>query len=65
MSTFIDTEGMSNAARRMEFAAREATHAADRIEESVRQFRILTENGYGNNVSILIEQLAEIKAKET
>lgn len=63
MSGFVDVEGMQNAARRMEAAAESSRNAAERIEEAVRQLRILTEPGYGNNVEKLIELLEKQEAQ--
>jgi len=59
MSTFLNTEQMENAAYRMRDAAIEANRAADRLETVLHQLRVLTENGYGNNVSRLIELLSK------
>ncbi len=53
----LDVEGANAAARRLENAAREATYAADRIQQVVQEFRALTDQGYGNNVCTLIELL--------
>jgi hypothetical protein len=55
--THFDTEAAENAAYRMERAARSANEAADRLEEVLRQLRVLTEDGYGNNVSQLVALL--------
>lgn len=61
--SFVNTEDMHRAARRMEDAAKEATQAADRLEEAVRQMRLLTDSGYGNNVETLIELLRNANTK--
>lgn len=61
MSQFIDTEAMTTAAYRMRDAAMEANRAADRLESVLHQLRLLTEDGYGNNVTTLIELLRETK----
>lgn len=56
----LNAEDAYRAASRLESAAKDANNAAERIEEAVRQLRMLTEDGYGNNVSILIEKLSRI-----
>lgn len=38
----------------------DATRAADRIEQAVRELQCLTGNGYGNNVCSLIELLQRL-----
>ena len=55
MNPYLDVEGAERAAHRLESAAKEAIQAADRIEEAIRQFRFLTDSGYGNNVERFIE----------
>jgi len=48
-----------NAARRLEDAARSANQAADRMETVLHQLRMMTEDGYRNNVTRLIELLSK------
>jgi hypothetical protein len=57
MSTFVDVEGMQNAARRMEAAADKATRAAESFNEAITKLSHLTDRGYGNNFEKLIELL--------
>jgi predicted deacetylase len=57
LSAYLDVEGANRAAHRLECAAQDAKNAAARIEDAVAQLRALTEDGYGNNVSRLIELL--------
>ena len=59
MSNYVDVEGLEKAAIRAERAATALNQAADRVEEAVRQLRMLTENGYGNNTERLIELLSK------
>lgn len=61
MSQFINVEAMETAAYRMRDAAAEANRAADRLESVLHQLRVLTEDGYGNNVTALIELLRKEK----
>ncbi len=65
MGTFLDVEGASRAANRLESAAKEATAAADRLEQVVREIRVLTDHGYGNNVSTLIELLQKAEQQRS
>ncbi len=60
--SYIDTEGMQTAARRMNEAADNFTRAADRMEESVNRLTMLLGQGYGNNLEKIIQLLEE---KET
>lgn len=55
----LNAEDAHRAASRLESAVKDAMNAAERIEEAVRQFRMLTEDGYGNNVTRLIELLSK------
>lgn len=64
MSAFINTEAMERAAYRMEQAVASANQAADRMEYALHQLRVLTEDGYGNNVSRLIQLLLEDAARK-
>jgi len=64
MSTYINTEAMERAAYRMEQAATSANQAADRMESALHQLRALTEDGYGNNISRLIELLLQDDARK-
>jgi hypothetical protein len=64
MSTYINTEAMERAAYRIEQAATSAHQAADRIESALHQLRVLTEDGYGNNFSRLIELLIQDAARK-
>lgn len=59
----ISDEGQIHAACRMKAAAEEMTRAADRIESAIQQFRVLFEDGYGNNVCRLIELLETLETK--
>jgi len=47
------------AADRLESAAKSANEAAGRMESVLHQLRALVDDGYGNNVSRLIELLAK------
>lgn len=60
MTPYLDTEGAMRAARKLEDAAQEATRAADRLETVLHQLRVLTEDGYGNNMCALIELLRNL-----
>jgi len=53
-------EDARSAAVRLEHAIAEAKNVAGRIEDSIRELRTLTENGYGNNVELLIQKLQEL-----
>jgi hypothetical protein len=64
VSAFINTEAMERAAYRMEQAVSSANQVADRMESALHQLRILTEDGYGNNVSRLIELLIQDAARK-
>lgn len=58
-------EGMLCAARIMRDAADMNNHAADRIEEAVRQMQILFDAGYGGTAPRLLDALEKAnKAKE-
>jgi len=59
MSAYINTEAIESASYRLQRAADEANRAADRLDYVLHQLRILTEEGYGNNVSRLIELLSK------
>lgn len=61
---YIPTETLERAASRLEEAARQAHQAADRIESLLHQLRVLTEPGYGNNVSLLINLLEGLDAEK-
>ena len=54
---FVSDESMWRAVHRMEAAAEQVRREADRIEESVRRFAVLLEDGYGANGLRLIELL--------
>lgn len=49
----------NRAANRLEEAAKSANEAAERMESALHQLRMLVEDGYGNNVSRLIELLSK------
>ena len=53
----MSDESMWRAVHRMEAAAEQVRREADRIEESVRRFAVLLEDGYGGNGLRLIELL--------
>lgn len=53
----MSDESMWRAVHRMEAAAEQVRREADRIEEAVRRFAVLLEDGYGGNGLRLIELL--------
>ena len=59
----IDTESLVWAARKFQDAALEATRAADRLEQVLHQFKVMTEDGYGNNFTKMIELLEKNENK--
>jgi hypothetical protein len=52
-------EDAHRAANRMEQAAKSANEAAERMESVLHQLRMLVDDGYGNNVTRLIELLSK------
>lgn len=60
----ISDEGQLRAAYTMRDAAQEMSMAADRLETVLHQIKVLTEDGYGNNVTVLIELLRSVELKD-
>lgn len=52
-------EDAHRAATRLEQAAKSANEAAERMESALHQLRVLVDDGYGNNVTRLIELLSK------
>jgi|GEM_PF-6723344 len=59
---FVDTEAMSRAAARMIQAAERIERSVSNLEDTRRRLCELTEPGYGNNVTRLIELLEAAEA---
>jgi HPt (histidine-containing phosphotransfer) domain-containing protein len=61
----MNTEEAWRAAHTLAEAANEATRAANRIEDAMRELKFMFEPGYGSSVFELIELLKDLKVPNT
>lgn len=61
----ISDEYQIKAAHMMQSAASEMTQAASNIQQAVQELKVLLEDGYGGNGLLLLEELRNVRTKDT